>query len=242
VFHISVPTCAATRAGTVEIPAGTFLYGGVGVPPSREIANDPELRRAQRTRLPRFWIDRTEVTNAAFGVLAQMAARTGIAAPIYPHTSGLRDAGGPTKPVTGINWYTARAYCRYLGKDLPTSEQWVKAMRGGEYLPDGSKNPMPTRNFPFGDGDPLKVAVLDFPITDVGTHPGDVSPYGVLDMTGNAEEWTLSLGEDSGVRVVRGGGVEEHVRDAILYVMAIPNSRIASQPLFAIGERCVVND
>ena len=241
VFKINVPTCAATLAGTIEIPVGTFIYGGAGEPPSSEVASDPELRKEQRIRQPSFRIDRTEVTNAAFGMFAEMAARTGIAAPIYPHTAALKDAGGPKKPVTGINWDTARAYCRYLGKDLPTSEQWVKAMRGGELLPDGSLNPIPKRNFPFGDGDPLKIAALDFPIADVGTHPGDVSPYGVLDMTGNAEEWTRSAGTGPGIRVVRGGGVNENVRDAIIYVMAIANSRIASQPLFAIGERCAIN-
>lgn len=243
VFRISVPTCAATRAGTIEIPEGTFIYGGAGVPPSREVEAFPELLREQRLTLPTFRIDRTEVTNAAFGVLAKMAGLTGIAAPTYPDTDELRDASGPRKPVTGINWYTARDYCRYLGKDLPTSEQWVKAMRGGEQLPDGSTNPIPNRNFPFGTGDPLVIAALELPIADVATHPRDISPYGVLDLTGNAEEWTLTAGERSGIRIVRGGGImEENVRELIVDLMAIPNSRVASQPLFAIGERCVIND
>ena len=242
VFKINVPSCAATLAGTIEIPAGPFLYGGVGVPPSSEVAKEPELLKEQRITLPKFRIDRTEVTNAAFGFFAQMAARTGIAAPIYPHTPGLEHAAEARKPVTGINWDTARAYCRYLGKDLPTSEQWVKAMRGGERLPDGSNNPIPNRNFPFGDGDPLKIATLDPPIADVATHPQDVSPYGVLDMTGNAEEWTLSPGEAPGIRILRGGGIQDTSHDAIVDFMAIPNSRVASQPLFGIGERCAVND
>jgi serine/threonine protein kinase/formylglycine-generating enzyme required for sulfatase activity len=242
VFAISVPTCAATMAGTIKIPAGSFIYGGAGVPPSKEVASDPELRQEQRISLPRFWIDRTEVTNEAFKMFAGMAVRTGIAAPTYPHTARLDHAADSRRPVTGIDWNTARAYCRYLGKDLPTSEQWIKAMRGGEQLPDGSPNPIPNRNYPFGDGDPRKLAVLDAEAAEVATHPQDVSPYGVLDMTGNIEEWTLSPGEGPGIRIVRGGGVEDGVKDAILYVMAIPNSRVASQPLFAIGERCAVTD
>jgi len=244
VFHISVPTCAATRAGTIEIPAGPFVYGGAGEPPSSDVASDPELAKEHRITLPRFWIDRTEVTNAAFGVFAAMAARTGIAAPIYPRTSHLAHAADPRRPVTGINWDTARAFCRYMGRDLPSSQQWVKAMRGGEQLADGSHNPIPNRNFPFGVGDPVQIAVLD-PAggpADVATHPEDRSPYGVLDMTGNVEEWTITAGAQHGIRVVRGGGVEDTVRDAILYVMAIPNSRVASQPLFAIGERCAINE
>jgi formylglycine-generating enzyme required for sulfatase activity len=242
VFEIHVPTCAATRAGTVEIPAGPFLYGGVGDPPSDVAASQPEYTREQRLELPRFRIEQTEVTNAAFGVFAAMGARTGISAPVYPNTDWLEPASGPRRPVTGINWSTARAYCRYLGGDLPTSAQWVKAMRGGEHLPDGSPNPMPNRNYPFGHGDPGKIAALDPPVADVGTHLQDVSPYGVYDMTGNAEEWTLTVGDQPGIRVIRGGGLEAAIRESILDFMAIPNRRVASQPLFAIGERCVVNE
>jgi len=64
----------------------------------------------------------------------------------------------------------------------------------------------------------------------------------VLDLTGNVEEWTLSPSKQPGVRIVRGGGVEDQVRDIILDFMAIPNSRVASQPLFALGERCALNE
>ena len=240
-FHVRVPTCGATRAGTIEIPAGPFIYGGAGSPPSSVAAN---LGTERRITLPRFWIDRTEVTNAAFGMLAEMAQLTGIEAPTYPRSSVLEHASDPEKPVTAVNWFTARDYCHYMGKELPTSEQWVKAMRGGEKLLDGSDNPIPNRNYPFGDGDPYKLAALDtrHGTFDVATHPGDVSPYGVLDMTGNAEEWTVTPGDGRGVRFIRGGGVGEPMQDIILDVMAIANARAASQPLFAIGERCVVND
>ena len=44
----------------------------------------------QRIDLPRFWIDRTEVTNAAFAMLADMAALTGIEAPSYPDTPAMK--------------------------------------------------------------------------------------------------------------------------------------------------------
>jgi formylglycine-generating enzyme required for sulfatase activity len=237
-FHVRVPTCAATAAGMIEIPAGPFRYGGAGTPPSRVAA---ELGPEQRIDLPRFWIDRTEVTNAAFAMLADMAVLIGIEAPSYPDSPVLKHAADPRKPVTGVNWYTARDYCRYLGKDLPSSEQWVKAMRGGDKLPDGSDNPLPDRNYPFGIGDPYQLAALTTSLgtSDVATHPGDRSPYGVLDMTGNAEEWTLTA-RGRGVRVLRGGGVAEQIGGALLDFMAIPNPRAASQPLFAIGERCVV--
>jgi serine/threonine protein kinase len=244
VFRVLVPSCGATRAATEVIPRGWFRYNGPGLPASSVAAEDPEVQIEQRVMLERYSIDRTEVTNAAYRVFAEMADVTGIAAPIYPPTPALEHAADDRKPVAGIDWLKARTYCRYLGKDLPASQQWVKAMRGGEQLRDGSPNPMPNRNFPFGMGDPRELAVLDANAgaADVGTHPDDVSPYGVLDMTGNVQEWTLTAGKTPGVRIVHGGGVQDGVVDAILDVMAIPNDRIESQPLFAIGVRCVINE
>jgi eukaryotic-like serine/threonine-protein kinase len=243
-YRIRVPTCAATRAGMLEIPAGSFRHGGVGDPPSEEAAKHPRLAEESSISLPRFHIDRTEVTNAAFGVLAGMAELTGVEGPVYPATPELQRAAEPRKPVAGITWSTARAYCRYLGKDLPSSEEWVKAMRGGERLPDGSINPRPRRNLPFGDGDPTRLAALDPDEgpADVGTHPGDVSPYGVLDMTGNVMEWTRTESTTRGFRIARGGCVDDGAREAILDFMAIPNPRIAAQSRFAIGLRCVLRE
>src|SRR4029079_7278543 len=40
-LHIPVPTCDATLASTVAIPAGSFVYGGFGDPPSHAIACAP---------------------------------------------------------------------------------------------------------------------------------------------------------------------------------------------------------
>jgi formylglycine-generating enzyme required for sulfatase activity len=68
-----------------------------------------------------------------------------------------------------------------------------------------------------------------------------VSPYGVLDLAGNAQEWTSTRAGD-GLRVVRGGGALAQVGDAIVDFMAIENPRAESQALFNIGMRCVVNE
>jgi eukaryotic-like serine/threonine-protein kinase len=246
VLHIAVPTCSATLAGTIAIPAGPFIYGGVGEPPSAAVAKDrdPLVRDDSRVELPAYRIDKTEVTNAAFARFASMARITGIDAPKYPSNTALRHAGDPPKPVTGIPWRVARDYCRYLGKRLPSSQEWVKAMRGGERLPDGQINPMPRRNLPWGIGDARERARLDPTkgVADVGTHPGDESPYGVLDLAGNAMEWTDDHGNDEGTRIVRGGSALEGVADYIVDFMAVENPRVESQTLFYIGMRCAVSD
>jgi formylglycine-generating enzyme required for sulfatase activity len=246
-LRVAVPTCRATLAGTIEIPAGPFIYGGPGEPPSQVVASDPEPggRAERQLSLPAFRIDRTEVSNAAFAVFAAMAPFTRIGLPRYPGTPVLAHAGEPRKPVTGIHWHAARAYCRFLGKQLPSSAQWVKAMRGGEQLADGTPNPMPRRNLPWGVGDPYAQARLQsaLGVADVGTHPGDASPYGVLDLAGNVQEWTDTRGDGGdGVRIVRGGGVLPQDDGAIIDYMAIENPRMETQALFNIGMRCAVND
>jgi len=145
--------------------------------------------------------------------------------------------------VAGIDWHVARAYCRFLGKELPSSRQWVKAMRGGERLPDGTPNPMPDRNLPWGDGDPYVLARLDSAkgVADVGTYPGDRSPYGVLDLTGNVLEWS-DTPAGPGIRIIRGGSSSTEIAGAIIDYMAVENARAESQVLFNLGMRCVVND
>jgi formylglycine-generating enzyme required for sulfatase activity/serine/threonine protein kinase len=97
-------------------------------------------------------------------------------------------------PVVGVDWYDARAYCRWraacdgVAWRLPTEAEWEKAARGA----DG-------RAFPWGDGfDPTFCKMRDsrpgLPQPEpVGTFPIDESPYGVRDMAGNVREWTLDV-------------------------------------------------
>jgi hypothetical protein len=63
----------------------------------------------------------------------------------------------------------------------------------------------------------------------------------VLDLTGNAHEWTSSRGTVDGTRIVRGGAVRDEGVD-IIDVMANENARAESQALFNIGLRCVINE
>ena len=252
VLHVRVPTCAASLVDSVAIPAGPFLYGGVGEPRSKALEDAPTARAhtEQQITLGDYRIDRTEVSNAAFATFMSMAEITGFVPQSYPSSLELENAGEPKKPVTGIDWHMARAYCRYLGKDLPTAEQWVKAMRGGLTLPDGTPNPQPRRNLPWGiDEDWLERAQLYggegalSTTADVGTHPRDVSPYGVLDLVGNAQEWTASRapGSSPGVRQVRGGCIAKWCLDNLIDVMAVENPRPESSTgQFELGLRCAL--
>ncbi|HWO25551.1 MAG TPA: bifunctional serine/threonine-protein kinase/formylglycine-generating enzyme family protein [Kofleriaceae bacterium] len=241
-LHVAVPTCHATADRMIEIPAGPFLSGGPGEPPS-SYAEKFGLR-AVTTYLDRYAIDPTEVTNAAYQVFSAMSALTGIAPVAYPNTDELLNASEPRYPASGMPWLDARAYCRYMGKDLPDSNQWEKALRGGLTLASGARNPAPNRNFPWemprsGALAKLKDVSPAGP-APVGTFPHDVSPEGVFDLAGNVSEWTLSIptNGNSAFRVIRGGNWEQ-IDHKNLVIFMVKNTRPRNAIWFSIGFRCV---
>lgn len=97
----------------------------------------------------------------------------------------------PFHPVVGITWYEATAYCAWVSYEqkrsvrLPSEVEWEYAARGDDERP-----------FPWGEEyDPALTNNVEsglHDITEAGKTAGDVSPYGILDMAGNVQEWTNS--------------------------------------------------
>jgi formylglycine-generating enzyme required for sulfatase activity len=244
-YNIVVPTCEATRAAMADVPAGPFIYGGLGEPMSEHPFRSDFYEMLHYVvedvaQLPAFAIDRTEVSNVAFSLFAEMAKVTGIEKLSYyinPTTVG---ADEPLKPAVMVDWFAARAYCRFLGKELPTNKQWSKAMRGGLALPDGTANLHARRNFPWGGEIRARGHIAANGPVDVGTVPDDVSVYGVLDLAGNVIEWTASEAPLApGWMITRGGNYIETTRDTHVDFMVIENSRHPRARQFGLGFRCV---
>lgn len=141
---------------------------------------------ARVTWLPRFGIDRREVTVAEYHRCVTVG---GCPSPLHP--MGTPTYGEPTLPVTGVTWSAARAYCAWRGARLPTEAEWERAARGRE-----------ARNFPWGEQyDPGRFnhGALTSECRDdddgyafaapVGSFPSGATPEGVLDLAGNAQEW-----------------------------------------------------
>jgi formylglycine-generating enzyme required for sulfatase activity len=83
----------------------------------------------------------------------------------------------------------ATAYAKWLGRKLPTEEQFHRAAYG---TPDGRRE----QRYPWGEEEPSeRHGNFDFHQWDpspVGAHPAGASAFGVHDLVGNGWEWTRS--------------------------------------------------
>jgi formylglycine-generating enzyme required for sulfatase activity len=121
------------------------------------------------------------------------------------------DYNDPTKaqhPVVYVRREHARAYARWAGGRLPRDAEWTRAAQGddGRTYPWGEAAPDATRaNFDMNVGD----------TTPVGAYPAGASPYGLLDMAGNVDEWVDPDGGDDRPYIVRGGSFYDSADDVV---------------------------
>jgi iron(II)-dependent oxidoreductase len=182
---------AQTRSTTdmISIPSGPFTMGS-DIGPADE-------RPAHRVELPPFSIDRTPVTNEQFAVFMNAAGPANSGGErlfdvddgdARIHQRGgkwVADPGFENHPVVEVSWFGARDYCAWAGKRLPTEAEWEKAARGTD-----------SRKYPWGNSPPDRPRA-QFNAGWNQTAPVEsfskgASPYGVLDLAGNAWEWVSS--------------------------------------------------
>ncbi len=240
----------------VYVPAGDFWMGSEGDP---DAAADEAPRH--RISLGAFWIDRTEVTRAMFARFVQATEYETVAEQLggthgfvggefnaIPGGSWRRPHGpdGPASPpddhpVVAVGWRDATAYCQWAGRRLPTEAEWECAARGwdglrypwGEALVDGTRANLADRNAGLRWAHP-EIDDGFAETAPVGHYPAGASPFGALDMAGNAWEWVGDWydpayyaasaaardprGPDGGdSRALRGGGYSDdaaHLRSA----------------------------
>ena len=176
--------CAGPIIDMVNIPAGEFQMG-CSPGDTNCVENETPLHTVY---VSAFDIDKYEVTNARYAACVNEGGCT----PPQLTSSYTRPSyyGNPAYdnyPVIYIDWNQAKAFCEWEGKRLPTEAEWEKVARGSE----------DTRIYPWGDEQPscnlanMRVDGIECTrdTTEVGSYPGGASPYGVLDMAGNVEEW-----------------------------------------------------
>src|SRR5262249_52813622 len=74
-----------------------------------------------------FFMDKYEVTNQDY---EKFATATNRAKP-WHWVGGKIPKGEERVPVYNVTWFDADAYCKSVGKRLPTEAEWEKAARGG---------------------------------------------------------------------------------------------------------------
>ena len=160
---------------TVEIPAGTFYMGGTG---AGENYDEAPMHRVTITRPFRMGV--TEVTNAQYEQFR----------PEHRKLRGKRGfSSGDDEAVVFVSYDDAVAFCRWLsereGKTyrLPTEAEWEYACRAGTmwnfWMGDRLLKPYMKNQAVAPDPKPLSLQVAQQP----------ANPWGLHDMSGNAEEW-----------------------------------------------------
>lgn len=171
-------------AAMVAIAAGTYTISD----PAR---SDPGGVVNQRTvTLAGYAIDRTEVTNRAYRLCLQAGscrAPTSVAS--QTRLDYFTNPAYDNFPVVNVDWSAANAYCTWVGKTLPSLEQWEAA---------AAVAPATHRRFVYPWGDRFEARFANSVVTArqeteaVGTYqPVGNSPWGVTDQAGNVAEWTL---------------------------------------------------
>lgn len=186
--------------GMVFVPVGEFWMG----------SDDPLAETDERPRHQVFthayYIDIHEVTNREYKRFKK------------DHQFPI---GEEDYPVTFVLKKDAEAYCRYVGKRLPTNAEWEKAARGtdGRLFPWGNDFKPEYANLDPRGATNLVQCVLPGRSPNArgklppGSFPKGASPYGCMDMAGNVWEWvsdeyrhrSIFLNERDAYGIIRGG-------------------------------------
>lgn len=159
----------------VYVPAGEFMMGCSPSDSQCEFDENP----AHSVYLDEYYIDKYEVSQGEYNACVS----AGQCRPNEKYDGFT----GDRQPVVGVSWNDAKIYCEWSGKRLPTEAEWEKAARGadGRIYPWGNEKASCSHAVMDDGGEGCgRKATLP-----VGSKLSNASPYGALDMAGNAWEW-----------------------------------------------------
>lgn len=165
----------------ITIPAGKFWMGD-------DDSQYEDERPAHQVHIAKYQIGRVPITNAQYEIFVK---DTSVNPPEH-WRGGQVPKGLEAHPVVNVSWNDALDYCSWLSEKtgraitLPSEAEWEKAARGD----------MDKRDYPWGKRKELHCNSSELGLvktTPVGLFLNGVSPYGLLDMSGNVWEWTRTI-------------------------------------------------
>ncbi len=211
----------------VTIPTGDYL-----------IHSGDEAEPTHQLSLAEFLIDRNEVTNGNYRQCVELGlcSRPSSFASIN-HPDYFTHPQYNHHPVVNVTYAQAEQFCQWLGKRLPTADEWTVAA-------SIAPNTQRANRYPWGNlYEPQRANLHESgwgETRPVGSYsPFGDSSFGLADMAGNVAEWTATpAGGDDERMIVKGGsfldGSAHAVATAVTFVDAT-----AAEPW--LGFRCVVD-
>ena len=178
----------------VSIPAGPFLRGCNTALDGDCFSDEYPYRQL---RLSAYRMDTHEVTTGEYRACVQAGGCLDTNLNYDQTSCNYAQTGREDHPINCVDYDQAQAYCLWSGKHLPTEAQWEKAARGsdGRIYPWGN-TPLPSCTHTVMNNGTLS-GCGEGRTSLVGSRPLGISPYGVLDMTGNVYEWTNDWWSDT---------------------------------------------
>lgn len=186
----------ALQPTTVTIPAGDYMIGAT------------EMQRPVAL-VGAVAFDVIEVTNSDY---QQCVAAGSCVAPSAAASLTRRDyftnPAFAEYPVVYVDWSRANAYCAWLGKRLPTADEWEVA---------ASVAPVTQRHFRYPWGEEFDARLANTQATGLGDtnqagayRPTGDSSFGLADMAGNVAEWTSTQALNRpAAYIVKGGSFQD---------------------------------
>ena len=164
------------------------------LPAARHWVSTEKHDELRQIKLGAFAIDQVEVSYYQY----QKCVEAGKCPPVEP-------AADLNMPVTGVGYGTAEMFCEFVGKELPTEDEWEAAARFGGTTNGITDVNVTCENILFGSGSECKKtnpATSESVFKRVqSSNPGHLS-----NMLGNVREWTsTSDKKDPQKHVVKGG-------------------------------------
>ena len=188
-------------APMIELPGGSYrpLYGNAGDPPVHVDAF--RLDRDPVTRGEYLHFVRVRPSWRRSAVRSLFADRRGYLAD-WRGDLNAGDAADLSRPVSGVSWFAARAYCAWRGARLPLAAQWEYAASAEATRRDAARDPRVVQG--------LVSLYATRAVPRSLASAADVNAFGVRGLHGIGWEWvadfnSILVSDDS-----RGVGGRDH--------------------------------